>query len=174
MSYPSWLETILRCPQSLEPLARSGDGYRRPDGKSYRMIDGILSIVHPAELSGQDAEFNHLYDRLAPLYDLNERVFGRLIAGIDMAAGRREIVSRLPLRRGCRLLEVSPGPGVFQRSLRDAIGAEGDFVSLDLSLAMLRQEMAAINGRTSSTILYAPSKLPRKSSARQTDHRQTC
>lgn len=154
MSYPSWLEALLRCPQTLEPLTRSDDGYRRPDGKTYRVIDGILSIVHPAELSGQDAEFNQFYDRLAPLYDLNERVFGRLIAGIDMATGRREIVSRLPLQRGCRLLEVSPGPGVFQPHLRDAIGPEGEFVSLDLSLGMLRQCQHR-NGRLDVQLIHA-------------------
>ncbi len=154
MSYPAWLEAILSCPQTLEPLTRSAAGYRRGDGKTYRVIDGILSIVYPAELSGQDAEFNQFYDRLAPLYDLNERVFGRLIAGIDMAAGRREIVSRLPLHRGCRLLEVSPGPGVFQQHLRDAIGPEAEFVSLDLSLAMLRQCQHR-NGRLGVQLIHA-------------------
>jgi ubiquinone/menaquinone biosynthesis C-methylase UbiE len=38
-----------------------------------------------------------------------------------------------------RILEVSPGPGVFQRFLRHYIGEKGDFVALDLSLGMLRQ-----------------------------------
>jgi ubiquinone/menaquinone biosynthesis C-methylase UbiE len=38
-----------------------------------------------------------------------------------------------------RILEVSPGPGVFQPFLRESITEKGDFVALDLSLGMLRQ-----------------------------------
>jgi ubiquinone/menaquinone biosynthesis C-methylase UbiE len=38
-----------------------------------------------------------------------------------------------------KILEVSPGPGVFQKFLRNDIGEEGELVALDLSMGMLRQ-----------------------------------
>jgi ubiquinone/menaquinone biosynthesis C-methylase UbiE len=139
MSYPNWMNEIIRCPETGEPLTPSGNVYLRADGKQYQVVDGILSVVYPESLSGQDAGMNQTYDFLAPFYDFSERVLGRIFTGVDMVKGRREIVSRLKLASGIKLLEVSPGPGVFQRLLRDEITDTGELVSLDLSMNMLRQ-----------------------------------
>jgi ubiquinone/menaquinone biosynthesis C-methylase UbiE len=38
-----------------------------------------------------------------------------------------------------RVLEVSPGPGVFQPYIRKKISDDGALAALDLSLGMLRQ-----------------------------------
>lgn len=38
-----------------------------------------------------------------------------------------------------RILEVSPGPGVYQGPIRLAVGNDAEFASVDLSLGMLRQ-----------------------------------
>lgn len=91
------------------------------EGKEYIIINDILSLVYPDELGGDDAKFNRLYNFYAPLYDLNERVMGKLLAGVDMVKGRKEIVSKLGLKPGMRVLEVSPGSGVFQKFLRNEI-----------------------------------------------------
>lgn len=139
MSYPDWLNEIIRCPETGEPLTHSGNVYHRADGKQYKIVDGILSVVYPESLSGQDAGMNQTYDWLAPFYDFSERFLGRIFTGVDMVKGRREIVSQLKLASGIKLLEVSPGPGVFQRLLRDEITDKGELVSLDLSMNMLRQ-----------------------------------
>jgi len=87
---------------------------------------------------------------------------GRLIAGINMIEGRKEIISYLNLRSGMKILEVSPGPGVFQKFLRDKIGNDGELVSLDLSLGMLRQCQrkngslnVSINSRKCSIFAFA-------------------
>jgi ubiquinone/menaquinone biosynthesis C-methylase UbiE len=90
-------------------------------------------------LTGHDAKFNQLYNIIAPFYDLSERILGRLITGMDIVEGRKDIVSRLHIPAGARLLEVSPGPGVFQKYIREYLTPQGEFVSLDLSLKMLRQ-----------------------------------
>ncbi len=109
------------------------------EGKAYPLVDGILSVVHPPSLEGTDKAMNRRYRWLAPVYDVSERVLGQLLAGIDMQTGRRQIVELLGLTAGIRLLEVSPGPGVFQCMLRQSIGAEGELVSVDLSMPMLRE-----------------------------------
>jgi len=70
---------------------------------------------------------------------LNERFLNRLLAGIDLPAERKRIVSLLDLKKGSRILEVSPGPGVFQAYIRERIGSNGEFAALDLSLGMLKQ-----------------------------------
>lgn len=140
MSYPGWLNEIIRCPETGEPLLSSDNAYLRADGKHYPIVDGILSIVYPESLTGQDAGMNRMYDLLAPFYDFSERVLGRVITGVDMVKGRREIVSKLQLASGgIKLLEVSPGSGVFQRLLRDELTDKGELVALDLSMNMLRQ-----------------------------------
>ena len=139
MSYPLWFDEILRCPQTGEGLQRRDHAYVRADGKFYPVKNGVLSIAYPEVLGAHDASMNKLYRWLAPLYDLNERIGGRLLCGVDMVAGRRRIVELLGLRPGMRLLEVSPGPGVFQPFLRHDLREEGRIVALDLSMPMLRQ-----------------------------------
>ncbi len=136
--YSNYLKGILRCPETLKPLKNNGDCYEAGD-KVYKVKGNVLSIVHPAELGGDDAKYNKIYNLLAPLYDLNEKVMGRLLAGVDMVKGRKQIVSFLGLKEGMRILEVSPGPGVFQKYLRNDIGEAGELVALDLSMGMLRQ-----------------------------------
>lgn len=139
MNDAKWFAEIWRDPETGEKLEWRGNSLLRPDGKTYPVHDGIVSIVHPAELGGEDAKMNRFYNLMTPLYDFLERSGGSLLAGMDMVKGRAEIVERLNLQPGMKLLEVSPGPGVFQRMLRERVGPDGVIISLDLSLAMLRQ-----------------------------------
>jgi ubiquinone/menaquinone biosynthesis C-methylase UbiE len=137
--YPIWINEALICPETQEKLNFTGSNYLRTDGFSYPVNNEILSAVYPKELAGDDAKFNRMYNFYAPLYDLNERVMGKLLTGVDMVKGRKEIVSKLGLLPGMRVLEVSPGPGVFQKFLKHEIGENGELVALDLSMGMLRQ-----------------------------------
>lgn len=139
MSYPNWLNEIIRCPETGKPLKQSGDVYLREDGKQYKMIDGILSVVYPETLTGEDAQMNQTYELLAPFYDFFERITWRLFIGSDIVKDRRDIVSQIKFESGIKLLEVSPGSGVFQNALREKITGKGEIVSLDLSMNMLRQ-----------------------------------
>jgi ubiquinone/menaquinone biosynthesis C-methylase UbiE len=139
MSYPEWFDDVLRCPETGARLTRVPGGYVREDGLKYPVTGGILSIVYPPSIGGQDAKMNALYNRIAPFYDWIERIVGGLLTGMNVIEGRKDIVSRLNITPGLRLLEVSPGPGVFQPYLRDLLTESGEFVSLDLSMGMLRQ-----------------------------------
>ena len=135
-----WMMDILRCPETGQELVPAEAGLRRRDGsKLFPDRDGIAALVHPPEPAGDDARMNRRYEWLAPWYDASERILGRLLTGIDMQQGRRRIIDRLGLRPGLRLLEVSPGPGVFQPMLRHDLGATAKIAAVDLSLAMLRQ-----------------------------------
>lgn len=135
-----WVVDLLRCPETGQMLKPCPDGLQRlGDGKVYVDHDGIAALVYPHQLDGDDAKMNRLYEKLAPFYDWTERVLGRLLTGLDMQKGREDIVNRLHLLPGMRLLEVSPGPGVFQALLRAAVGRAAHLAALDLSLNMLRQ-----------------------------------
>jgi ubiquinone/menaquinone biosynthesis C-methylase UbiE len=139
MLYPKWFNEIIRCPETGELLELKNNAFCRSDGKEYPIKNGILSIVHPQDIGGEDAKMNKFYNWLAPLYDFNERVIGKLFTGVDIAKGRENIISLIGLKSGMKILEVSPGPGVFQPYLRQLIQTNGDIVSLDLSMGMLRQ-----------------------------------
>lgn len=139
MLYPDWLKELLRCPVTGAELKFENNAFKRLDGKIYFVYNDMASMVHPAEVGGGDARMNKLYNFLAPFYDFNERFFGRIFTGVDIAKGRKEIVSLLDLQPGMRILEVSPGPGVFQPHLREAVGSDGEILALDLSMGMLRQ-----------------------------------
>jgi len=139
MEYPDWLVSALRDPCHGTPLTPAAGGFISECQRTYPVKEGILSIVHPPALEGMDDAMNRRYRWLAPFYDVSERFLGRLLTGNDMQAGRVEIVDRLALPEGIRLLEVSPGPGVFQRLLRSSIGKLGELVAVDLSMPMLRQ-----------------------------------
>jgi ubiquinone/menaquinone biosynthesis C-methylase UbiE len=136
--YTDWLIDKLRCPETLNKLKYNGSNYES-GAKVFKVKNDILSIVYPDDLGGDDAKYNKFYNLLAPLYDLNERVMGKLLVGVDMIKGRKQIISFLGLKPGMKILEVSPGPGVFQKFLRNDIGEEGELVALDLSMGMLRQ-----------------------------------
>jgi Methylase involved in ubiquinone/menaquinone biosynthesis len=141
-----WFNDIMRDPETGEKLECRENGFYRKDGTWYPIHRDIVSMVFPPSLSGEDAKMNRLYQYLAPFYDFSERVGGRILTGIDMVKGREHIVSLLGLRSGLKLLEVSPGPGVFQPFLRDGVGANGQIISLDLSMPMLRQCQARNKG----------------------------
>jgi ubiquinone/menaquinone biosynthesis C-methylase UbiE len=111
----------------------------RSDGRSYSIVHGIPSLVYPQTLLSDDAKWQRFYDWFAPIYELNERFFGRLLLSLDMVQERTRIVSLLGLRQGMATLEVSPGPGVYQRDIRAAIGNDAHYTAIDLSLGMLTQ-----------------------------------
>jgi ubiquinone/menaquinone biosynthesis C-methylase UbiE len=139
MKAASTLDQIICDPQTGQSLVRHNDAYYRDDGKRYAIRNGIASLVYPEDVAGSDGKWNRFYDRFAPFYDVVQKVLGRLLLGESVAEAHCKVVAQVPIVVGCRLLEVSPGPGTFHRSLRERLGGEGVLVSLDLSAQMLHQ-----------------------------------
>jgi ubiquinone/menaquinone biosynthesis C-methylase UbiE len=133
------LDSVVCDPQNRQRLQRREGGYYREDGKCFPVKDGIASLVYPEELDGSDAKWNRFYDSFAPFYSVVQHVLGRLLLGENVAQAHRKLVSQVPIAPGCRLLEVSPGPGTFHPYLRERLGEAGLLVSLDLSAQMLCQ-----------------------------------
>ena len=142
MPTQAWLD-ILRCPRDGERIVAGDDpsnaatsGRRCRGGHPIAAGEGIVKLVWPERMMVRDAHMNRMYDRLAPFYDWSERLGTRLF-GVHTIRERTAIVERLELRPGLRVLEVSPGPGVYQKLITDHIGPSGSLAELDLSLAML-------------------------------------
>ena len=133
----AWLDA-LRCPLDGSPLRRDDHDLSCTEGHRVAAKDGILDLLPPGDLAGKDSRWKGFYDRMAPFYDWNERAGGRLL-GVHTLEERAGIIDRLHLRPGMRVLEVSPGPGVYQALLYERIGPDGELAELDLSAGMLRQ-----------------------------------
>jgi ubiquinone/menaquinone biosynthesis C-methylase UbiE len=132
-----WIDT-LRCPEHGASVTEVPDGLRCGDGHLVPVVEGILRFAQDGP-AGRDERWSRFYDLWAPVYDVNERVGCRLLFGLDVVAERERIVHHLGIRAGIRLLEISPGPGVYQALLTNALGPHGRLAELDLSLGMLRE-----------------------------------
>jgi ubiquinone/menaquinone biosynthesis C-methylase UbiE len=110
----------------------AGDTLVEPESnRRYPIRDGI-----PVFLSGATTGLNHkyqtMYDRLAPGYDIAERLVKWVSRTPDY---RLEYIAELDIPAGARTLEVSVGTGANLRYLR----SDMEFFGLDLSWGMLRK-----------------------------------
>jgi ubiquinone/menaquinone biosynthesis C-methylase UbiE len=78
------------------------------------------------------------YERRARLYDWSNRL-AALLRGASQTRARRSAVTRLRLRPGAGVLEVSVGTGTNVPLLADGTGPAGRIAGLDISRAMLRR-----------------------------------
>lgn len=129
----------LVCPVTHTPLLKVGDALCTENGVCYPIVGGIPNCVVPAQLGRNDERWSKFYDLFAPFYAWSERVLGRAIAGIDIVEERGGIAALVPASPGQTVLEVSPGPGIYQAALAEKVGSRGKLVALDLSIGMLRQ-----------------------------------
>ena len=99
-------------------------------GRVYPIRDGIPLFV--STVTGPNLKYQHLYDRIAPGYDLAERLYRWVARKPDY---RPEYLRELEITEGSRVLEVSVGTGANLRYLPESI----DFYGLDLSWGMLKK-----------------------------------
>ena len=98
---------VLCDPDTHALLQLAGDSLLNPEtGTRYPIRDGIPSFAeHPA---GTNRAQQAIYDRLARIYDINERAFGWIFRTRQM---RRQCVRELEAPPAARVLEVSVGTG---------------------------------------------------------------
>jgi len=122
---------LLCDPDTHTPLQLGGDYLRNPEtGAQYPIRDGIPAFAETPAGSNQTQQA--IYDRLAKIYDTNERVFGWLFRTRHM---RRQCVRELEPAPASRVLEVSVGTGA---SL-SCFDPDVDLFGLDVSWGMLRK-----------------------------------
>lgn len=119
--------------------------------RTYPLRDGIVHVIEPEELTGQNRRFAHLYDRFAWGYALFSRV-AFAVGGMREERGRREVLDRLEPRGG-RVLDVSTGPGSNLPGLL-ARPDVGEVHALDISLGQLRHARALVRRRRWRVPLY--------------------
>ncbi len=123
--------SLLCDPDTHAPLQLAGDLLINPEtGARYPIRDGIPAFAEKP--AGTNQTQQAIYDRLAKIYDLNERVFGW---SFRTRANRRRFVRELDAPPAARVLEVSVGTGAnlsyFDRDV--------ELFGLDVSWGMLRK-----------------------------------
>jgi len=122
---------LLCDPDTHAPLQLAGDSLFNPEtGARYPIRDGIPAFAEKP--AGTNQTQQAIYDRLAKIYDINERVFGWFFRTRDI---RRQIIRELEAPPAARVLEVSVGTGAnFSYFDRDV-----ELFGLDVSWGMLRK-----------------------------------
>lgn len=101
---------------------------------------GVLRYLNPAFLSGDNAKYMKLYDRLALLYDFGECWIGWFKYGNSVAKMRREMMQLLEWKSDAKVLYVSICTGKDFNYLPKRVDAERlEIVGVDISMGMLRR-----------------------------------
>ena len=100
--------------------------------------DGILLCLDSDNVTGDNAKYMNMYNRLARWYDFGERWIARLKYGNSINEMRRSLMNEPEWRQDCSALYVSIGTGVDLNYLPANIDpAALDLTGADLSLGML-------------------------------------
>lgn len=93
----------------------------------------IQSFIDSAAIDGQNKKYQRMYDKIAPVYNLSNKLYFWLKFGGE-ANYRRQFLDELEIREGDKVLEVSCGTGDNFRFLPKSIELHG----LDISMGMLK------------------------------------
>lgn len=116
--------------------------------------NGILLCLDEAQVQGDNAKYMKFYNRLASVYDLGERWFGRLAYGNEVAQMRQQFMKELEWFPGCSALYVSIGTGTDLRYLPDNIEVSAiDWTGADISLGMLKKCQKIWGGRANLNLV---------------------
>ncbi|KJJ18319.1 methyltransferase domain protein [Neisseria sp. HMSC06F02] len=100
--------------------------------------DGILLCLDSDNVTGDNAKYMKMYNRLARWYDFGERWIARLRYGNSINEMRRSLMDELEWRQDCTALYVSIGTGTDLNHLPADIDLSAlDLTGADLSLGML-------------------------------------
>lgn len=123
--------SLLCDPDTRYALEMAGSNLRNTaTGRIYPIRDGIPLFV--STVTGSNLKYQILYDRIAPGYDLAERLYHWFTRKPNY---RLDFISDLELKPNARVLETSVGTGANLRYLPRDI----DFYGVDLSWGMLRK-----------------------------------
>jgi ubiquinone/menaquinone biosynthesis C-methylase UbiE len=148
--------SLLCDPDTRFALEMTGNNLRNTaNGRIYPIRGGIPLFV--STVTGSNLKYQTLYDRIAPGYDLAERLYHWFTR---KPSYRLEYLSELEIRPGSRVLEVSVGTGANIPYLP----ADVDYYGLDLSWGMLRrcQHKVARSGRRVHLFQGEAERLPFK------------
>ena len=125
---------LLCDPITHEPLERKGNYLISHNSRqTYPIKDGIPLLLPEGELYGDNLRFQKLYDRIAPIYNLSNKIYFFLKFGGEKRY-REQFLKELEIVQGNRVLEISVGTGDNFPFLPKSV----DLYGLDISFGMLK------------------------------------
>ena len=140
--------SLLCDPDTRYALERAGTNLRNTaTGRIYPIRDGIPLFL--STVAGSNLKYQTLYDRIAPGYDVAERLYHWFTR---KPSYRHEFMGELELKPQARVLEVSVGTGANLPFLPLDI----DFYGIDISWGMLhRCERNLLKWRRKAHLFHA-------------------
>jgi ubiquinone/menaquinone biosynthesis C-methylase UbiE len=103
-------------------------------GEKYPVKDGIICFINNRSLTGNNGNYQKMYDRMAGFYDLAVRFYAFIRKGSEKSR-LSEYLSLLEIGDYNRVIELSIGTGRNIKYLNPA----AEYFGVDISFGMLRQ-----------------------------------
>jgi ubiquinone/menaquinone biosynthesis C-methylase UbiE len=138
MNTDKFAATHYRCPYTHEPLTRDSERLVAPNGRTYRIEDGIPFLINFAEesFSPEEERERAYYQTSSDSYDaVMDWVFKSFHESEDKF--RSAMIDRLELKPGDRALETGAGTCRDSLHIGRQLGTNGELFVQDLSSHML-------------------------------------
>jgi len=103
-------------------------------GIKYPIYRDIVCFLDTISLTGNNKNYQKMYDRFAMFYDFATKFYARLKSGNEKNR-LMQYLSLLDIKNGDKVLEISIGTG---RNIK-YLNPDAEFYGLDISLGMLKQ-----------------------------------
>jgi len=124
--------------QNGEPLQyfqkKGVDYLQSANGVKFKINNGILSCIDNVPITGNNKNYQIMYDRFAGFYDTATKFYAFLKNGNEKKRVM-QYLSLLDIKDGDRVIEISIGTG---RNIK-YLNSKADFFGVDISIEMLKQ-----------------------------------
>jgi ubiquinone/menaquinone biosynthesis C-methylase UbiE len=144
---------LLQSPFTREPLhlvrESSLETLVSTSGERFPIRNGIPAFLRPEDLTGDNGNYNHLYETIGGFYDDTQRFVGA-IRGLNLDSYFEDYMGLLEVKPGDSVLETSVGTGLNFKYLPHGVRLSG----LDLSPEMLTRCQANLHRWQMDADLY--------------------
>ena len=124
--------------------------------ENFQKDGAIYLSLNPDYLSGDNAKYMTMYNRLARWYDMSEKWIGPLLHGKAIDKLRRDLMEEIEWKDNLSVLYVSIGTGQDLRYIPETIDLKSlDFVGVDISISMLKKCQKSCAKKTNLQLFHA-------------------
>jgi ubiquinone/menaquinone biosynthesis C-methylase UbiE len=103
-------------------------------GARYYIVGDILCILGSTALTGNNRNYQKMYDRMAVFYDIITKIFARIKSGSEKNR-LMQYLSLLEIKDSDKVIEISIGTG---RNIK-YLNPQAEYYGIDISLGMLKR-----------------------------------
>jgi ubiquinone/menaquinone biosynthesis C-methylase UbiE len=103
-------------------------------GVKYPIVKGIICFLNNISLTGNNRNYQKMYDRFSMFYDISTQTYARLKSGSEKNR-LMQYLSLLNIKNGDKVVEISIGTG---RNIK-YLNPNAEYYGIDISLGMLKR-----------------------------------